>query len=117
MRNWLAGFLALTLIGGCATRQTVEDEGVKNNFSSKLRPSELAKCMARSVDGRIMGSLQAQIESSEGLVEVIVRNGQHIWSIAKIRASDRGSNADLYYGAAGKINIEKSRQWMTEGCS
>ena len=117
MKNCLAGILILALVVGCATRKTVEDEGVRNVFSSKLKPSELAKCMARSIDGRIMGSLQAQVESGEDLVEVIVRNGENIWSIAKIRASDGGSKADLYYGGVGKVNIDQARQWMTEGCS
>lgn len=109
--------LSASLLAGCATRQSVEADGVGNSFSSKLGRSELARCMVRNIDGKILGSLKGSIESAEDRVDVIVRNGDHIWAVAKIAANATGSTADILYGAAGKVDIEVSRKWMTDGCS
>lgn len=112
-----AGLLMALVLVGCATRRTVEDEGVRNSFVSNLSPSQLARCMVRSVDGRALGSLKGYQEGEGGSYEVIVRNGDTVWSIAKIKAFESGSKADVYYGGAGKMDIQSSLKWMTEGCS
>jgi hypothetical protein len=106
------------LAAGCATRASVEQDRITNSFTSSLQPTALARCMLKSIDGRFLGSLKGSLESIDpSAPEVIVRNGDHIWAVAKIQASAPGSRADILYGAAGKFDIEQSKKWFTEGCS
>lgn len=108
---------AATLVLGCATRQSVEADGIGNSSESNLTPIQFARCIANNIDGKILGSLKAAIEPDLDRVDVVVRNGGHIWSLAKIRKTSSGSHADFLYGAAGKVDVETSRKWMIQGCA
>jgi hypothetical protein len=110
--------LGVVVLAGCATRSSVEEDKVTNSFASRLTPGQLARCMVRSIDGRILGSMKGSIEAVDpAVLEVIVRNGDNVWAVAKVRAEASGSKAEIFYGGSGKFDIVESRKWLTEGCS
>ena len=112
----VALLIAMASIAGCATRETVESEGIQHTFVSKSKPSQLAQCIVRRIDGTILGALKAHIESDSEDKEVIVRNGENIWSLVKIKPDKEGSRANIYYGGAAKIDKSDAFQRLTEGC-
>jgi hypothetical protein len=116
MRKICVGALMVALLVGCATRQSVEQDGVGNTFESSLAPTQLARCMVRNIDGKALGSLKGSIEPADDRIDVVVRNGDNIWALVKIQKRSPGSNAAMLYGGAGKMDIETSRKWLVTGC-
>jgi hypothetical protein len=106
---------ALNLIG-CATRETVESDGVYISFESSQKPNQLARCIVKQTDGKILGSLKSHIEPGSDYTEVVIRNGDHIYSLIKIRPLKEGSLVDIYFGGAAKFDKSGAYQIVTKGC-
>jgi uncharacterized lipoprotein NlpE involved in copper resistance len=116
MNKTILTMMALAL-AGCATRSDIIKENIRHDYKSSKSPSVLAGCIDRNADDFPLNSLRSKITNMEGQpMEVLIRNGDTIYTVVQLAAVDGGSTAAFYLGGAASITPESSVKILTKGC-
>ena len=108
---------ATFLLGGCAAPVDLLQEKPAQVFASALQAQPLATCIDRNTDGADANSLRTNIKTLDSNVfEIVVRNGDFVYSVVRIMADGAGATATFYLGGAATLTPITAMARMTQGC-
>lgn len=115
-RNLVSLGAVVIVLVGCASAREVLETGVPVTFVSTMSVPMLTTCIDRNTDGAILNSLQTNIKNS-GIEssEIVVRNGDFVYAVVQVKATNKGSIAAFRLGGVA-IAPETSVKRMTKGC-
>lgn len=104
-------------LAGCASTQETRTTSVVQTFPSAKTAQDLTICIDKNTDGRVWNSLRTNVKSFGGeKFEIVVRNGDFIWSIVQVEPAPPGAVAAIRLGGAATVTPDGALEIMTKDC-